>query len=275
VSGTNDVDERFTGRRRAVLLAAGACALALAVAGRGEPSAALGVPGRDASSFTLMQMNVCLSGFAGCFGRVAYPAGVDDAGARIRAARPDAVTVNEACQGDVARIARKAGYHLRFSAVRTAAGPLRCVMPGGRGRFGDAVLTRAAVVRSDSHAFATQAGNERRRWLCVTTRTNVDVCTAHLATRSPVEVAGNEGQCAELATILARRMAARPVIFGGDVNRRRPCAPPGLWTRTDDSAGQAPSLQHAYGSPALRSPAAHVVPAMYTDHDVLVIHAAG
>ena len=88
-----------------------------------------------------------------------------------------------------------------------------------------------------------------------------------------VEVAGNEAQCAELATILARRMAARPVIFGGDVNRRRPCAPAGLWTRTDDSAGQAPSLQHVYGSRVLRSPAAHVVPARYTDHDVLVIRA--
>ena len=273
MSGTNDVVERVTGRRRAVLLAAGACALTIALAGRGEPTAALGVPARDVPSYTLMQMNVCLSGFAGCFGRVAYPAGVDDAVARIRAARPDAVTVNEACHGDVARIARQAGYHLRFSTVRTAAGPLRCVRPGGRGRFGDAVLTRAAVVASDSRAFATQAGSERRRWLCVTTRTGVDVCTAHLATRSPVEVAGNEAQCAELATILARRMAARPVIFGGDVNRRRPCAPPGLWTRTDDTAGQAPSLQHVYGSPVLRSPAAHVVPAMYTDHDVLVIRA--
>jgi endonuclease/exonuclease/phosphatase family metal-dependent hydrolase len=271
VSGTLDVGERCTGRRRAVLLAAGACALALALAGRGGASAALGVPARDAPAYSLMQMNVCLSGFAGCYGRVAYPAGVDDAAARIRAARPDAVTVNEACRGDVARIARMAGYHLRFSAVRTAAGPLRCVRPGGRGRFGDAVLTRAAVVGSEGHAFRTQAGSERRRWLCVTTRENVDVCTAHLATRSPVEVAGNDGQCAELATILARRMAARPVIFGGDVNRRRPCAPPGLWTRTDDTATQAPSLQHAYGSAVLRSPAAHVAPAMYTDHDVLVI----
>jgi endonuclease/exonuclease/phosphatase family metal-dependent hydrolase len=273
VSGTTDVVERFAGRRRAVLLAAGACALTVALAGRGEPTAALGVPARDVPSYTLMQMNLCLSGFAACFGRVAYPAGVDDAAARIRAARPDAVTVNEACRGDVARIARQAGYHLRFSGVRTAAGPLRCVRPGGRGRFGDAVLTRAAVAHSDSHAFATQAGSERRRWLCVTTRAGVDVCTAHLATRSPVEVTGNEAQCAELATILARRIAARPVIFGGDVNRRRPCAPPGLWTRTDDTAGQAPSLQHAYGSPALRSPAARVVPARYTDHDVLVIRA--
>src|SRR6185436_11167191 len=108
VSGTDDVVERVAGRRRAVLLAAGACALTIALAGRGEPTAALGVPARDARSYTLMQMNVCLSGFAGCFGRVAYPAGVDDAAARIRAARPDAVTVNEACHGDVARIARQA-----------------------------------------------------------------------------------------------------------------------------------------------------------------------
>ena len=47
------------------------------------------------------------------------------------------------------------------------------------------------------------------------------------------EVAGNDAQCAELAALLARRAAARTVAFGGDVNRRRSCAPDGAWTRTD------------------------------------------
>ena len=40
-----------------------------------------------------MQMNLCLSGLAGCYGKVAYPAVVEEAVARIREARPDAVTV--------------------------------------------------------------------------------------------------------------------------------------------------------------------------------------
>ena len=278
-----------SGRTRALLLAAAVCALVIAAADRGGPSPASGalaraawasgrppatVPPPAGSAYRLLQMNLCLSGMAGCYGKVAYPAGVEEAVARIRDARPDAVTVNEACRGDVAQIARRTGYHLRFSTVTTSAGPLRCVRPGGRGRFGDAVLTTAAVQRSDSDDFAVQAGSERRRWLCVTTGDGVDVCTAHLATRSRIEAAGNEAQCAELAAILARRAAARTVIFGGDVNRRRPCAPDGLWARTDAPAGQAPSLQHVYGSGALRSPSAQVVPATHTDHDLLLVHAA-
>jgi endonuclease/exonuclease/phosphatase family metal-dependent hydrolase len=249
-------------RGRVLLLAAG-CALVIGV----ERAPAAG------SAYTLLQMNLCLSGLADCYGKVAYPAGVDDAVARIRALRPDAVTLNEACRGDVDRIARTTGYHARFSTVIYRGARLRCVTPGGRGVFGDAVLTRAAIVRSESHAFAAQAGIERRRWLCVSTRAGVDVCTAHLNGRVPAEVAGNDAQCAELASLLAQRAARRTVIFGGDVNRRDACAPAGLWTRTDASAAQAPGLQQVYGSPALGSPSARVSPAAHTDHDSLVVRA--
>jgi endonuclease/exonuclease/phosphatase family metal-dependent hydrolase len=220
-----------------------------------------------------MQMNLCLSGLAGCYGKVAYPAVMDEAVARIREAHPDAVTFNEACGRDVAWIARQTGYHVRFSRAIYRGEPLRCVRPGARGLFGDAVLTRVAIESADTRDFEAQAGIERRRWLCVTTAVHVDVCTAHLNTRSPVEVAGNDAQCVELAALVARRAAARTVIFGGDVNRRDSCAPDGVWTRTDRSAEQAPGLQHVYGSAALRSPSAEVVPATHTDHDVLLVRA--
>jgi len=239
-----------------LLLAAVGCALALCGCG---------------STYTLMQMNLCLSGLAGCYAKVAYPAVVEEAVARIREAHPDAVTFNEACRRDVAEIARRTGYHLRFSRVIYRGRRLRCVRPGGRGLFGDAVLTKAAVARTDNHDFRAQAGIERRRWLCVTTRAGIDVCTAHLNTRSSVEVAGNDAQCAELRALLARRAAARPVIFGGDVNRRRSCAPAAAWTRTDRAARQAAGLQHVYGSGAFGSPSAEVVPAAHTDHDVLLV----
>ena len=135
------------------------------------------------------------------------------------------------------------------------------------------MLTKAAIERTDNHDFEAQAGIERRRWLCVTTRRDVDVCTAHLNTRSTTEVGGNDAQCAELAAVLARRAATRTVIFGGDLNRRRSCAPRGLWTRTDRAAHQAAGLQHVYGSAAFRSPSAQVVPATHTDHDVLLVRA--
>jgi len=224
-------------------------------------------------AFTLMQMNLCLSGQAGCYGEVDYPAGVEDGVSLIQEARPDAVTLNEICQRDVEQIARRTGYHLRFSRVLYLGELLPCVTPGGRGLFGNAVLTRAAIVSAQSRDFETQAGPERRRWLCVTTRVGVDVCTAHLNARNPVEVAGNDAQCAELATLLAGR-AARTVIFGGDANRREPCSPDGFWTRTDESAGQSPGLQHVYGSSGLRSPSAQVVAATHSDHDVLLVRAA-
>jgi endonuclease/exonuclease/phosphatase family metal-dependent hydrolase len=252
-----------------VLLAAAGCALVLASSGCSGSSEASG----GSSTYTSMQMNLCLSGLAGCYGKAAYPDVVEEAVARIRDAQPDAVTVNEACRSDVARIARRTGYQLRFSRVIYRGERLRCVRPGGRGLFGNAVLTEAAIVSSDSRDFKAQAGLERRRWLCVSTRVHVDVCTAHLNTRSPIEVAGNDDQCVELAALLARRAAARTVTFGGDVNRRRSCAPAGVWTRTDGSAEQAPGLQHVYGSAALRSPAAKVVPATHSDHDVLLVRA--
>src|SRR3954447_549126 len=264
-----------SGSPGALLLAGVGCALVLALTGcSGSPGARAAASPGAGSTYTLMQMNLCLSGLAGCYGKAAYPAVVEEAVARIRGAHPDAVTFNEACGRDVALIARRTGYHLRFSRVIYLGAPLRCVQPGGRGLFGDAVLTKAAIERTDRQDFDAQAGVERRRWLCVTTRVDVDVCTAHLNERAPVEVAGNDAQCAELTGVLARRAAtARTVIFGGDVNRRPSCAPDGLWTRTDRSAAQAAGLQQVYGTDALRSPTAEVVPAAHSDHDVLLVRA--
>ncbi|HEY7013455.1 MAG TPA: endonuclease/exonuclease/phosphatase family protein [Streptosporangiaceae bacterium] len=220
-----------------------------------------------------MQMNLCLSGLGGCYKRVKYPAVVREAITRIRDASPDAVTFNEACSGDVALIAKQTGYHLRFSKVIYNGKRLRCIRPGGRGFFGDAVLSKASILGAVSQPFKTQAGPERREWLCVSTRIGVDVCTAHLAAHEPDEVAANAPQCAELGAILARRAAAGAVIFGGDVNRRRSCAPHGFWTRTDRSAHEDPGSQQVYGTGAFRSPSARVVPAVHTDHGVLLVRA--
>jgi endonuclease/exonuclease/phosphatase family metal-dependent hydrolase len=265
---------RSLGKSYGPLLATVACALVLALAGcgRSQRGAAAALPSAD-SAYTLLQMNLCLSGLAGCYARAEYPAVADEAVARIREVHPDAVTFNEACGGDVAVIARRTGYHFRFSAVMYYGKALPCVKPGGRGLFGDAVLTRASIQGSGSQAFAVQAGPERRQWLCVSTRIGVDVCTAHLASPEADEVAANEPQCAELRAILALRAAARTVIFGGDVNRRPSCAPLGFWTRTDRSAHQDPGSQQVYGTGAFHSPSTRVLPAMHTDHDVLLVRA--
>jgi endonuclease/exonuclease/phosphatase family metal-dependent hydrolase len=220
-----------------------------------------------------MQMNLCLSGIGGCYAKVDYPAGVKDVVARMRETHPDAVGLNEACSGDVALIARRTGYHLHFGSVIYRGKLLPCIKPGGRGLFGDAVLTRAGIESAENGTYKTQAGPEQREWLCVTTRVSVEVCTSHLASSAPAEVAANAPQCAELKALLARRAIAHTVIFGGDVNRRSSCAPRGFWTRTDGFARQDPGSQQVYGTSALRSPSPLVLPAKHTDHDVLLVRA--
>jgi endonuclease/exonuclease/phosphatase family metal-dependent hydrolase len=262
-----------SGSRAALLLVTVGCSVAVALTGCGRAAETSSAVARERSTYTLLQMNVCLSGYSGCNGKAAYPAVVNEAVARIRRERPDAVTVNEACRDDVARIARRTGYHLRFSRVIYAGKLLPCVRPEGRGLFGDAVLTKAAVESADARDFVGQAGPERRQWLCVTTRGGVDVCTSHLNTLSSGEARGNAAQCAELRALLARRATTRTVIFGGDVNRRHSCAPDGLWTRTDSAADQAAGLQHVYGSRAFRSPSAEVLAATNTDHDLFLVRA--
>ena len=85
------------------------------------------VPPPAGSTYTLMQMNLCLSGLGACYGQVAYPAVVEEASGPIREADPDAITFNEACGDDVAQIARRTGYHLRFSRVIYLGEPLACI----------------------------------------------------------------------------------------------------------------------------------------------------
>src|SRR5215469_14878550 len=243
----------------AIALVTAGCGLVLALGGcagsSGRVASAPALPAHD-SAYTLMDMNLCLSGQAACYAKVQYPAVVQEAISRIRAARPDAVTFTEACSGDVALIARRTGYNVGFSKVIYYGKPLPCIRPSGRGLFGDAVLTKAAILSTASQPFKAQAGPERRLWLCATTRIGMDVCTAQLAAHVAVEAAANAPQCAELRAVLARRAEAGPLIFGGDLNRRPSCAPPGFWTRTDSSAQHDPGSQQIYGTDAFRSPTA-------------------
>ena len=236
-----------------------------AVAAR-EPSVTTSTP------FSLLQMNLCLSGLAEC---LRYPEVVDEAIEVINRQRPNAVTLNEVCRGDVANIAARTGYHWRFTRVPYLREPLPCRNPSGRGLFGNAVLTRAAVSRSVAGGFKAQDVLEQRRWLCVTTTQRVVVCTTHL--EAPVSAATlvvNYRQCGELADLLAVRAARGPTLAAGDMNGYRSCAPESMWTRTDGEASQKAGIQHIYGSAgSLRAPSTTLVPATASDHDFVQVTA--
>jgi hypothetical protein len=72
-----------------------------------EPAESL--PGKAPQPYSLLRLNLCLSGLAGCYSGTEYPRVVDEAIATINTEGPDAVTVNEACSGDIARIAEETG----------------------------------------------------------------------------------------------------------------------------------------------------------------------
>lgn len=270
-------------QRLASVLAPTALVLALAAAPASAASSGPGHPGPARDTVSLLQMNVCLSGYAGCYPGTEYPAVVDEAVDKIQAQQPDAVTLNEACSGDVERIAEETGYDQRFSVVIYGGAPLPCKTPEGRGVFGIAVLTQAPVVDVQEAAYAVQEGTEERRWVCVETGApdgspeNADegarFCTSHLSVAgTEAQAAANEAQCRELTSVLASGDRQQPTLFAGDVNRREPCAPPGFWTATDAAAGQLAGIQQAYGSrPTLSLPEVTVLPMTYSDHDALLV----
>lgn len=220
--------------------------------------------------YSLLQMNLCLSGLASC---LEYPEVVREAITAIREHRPDAVTLNEVCSRDVVRIAERTGYHRRFSTVLYGGRPLPCRAPGERGVFGNALLTAAEITATVDRRFSAQSIDpEQRRWLCVTTALGVSVCTTHLSSPSEVRTAVLR-QCAEVTELLAVRARRGPTIAAGDMNRLGSCAPAGMWTHTDWGWAPKPEVQHAYGSAHLRAATSESLPAKYTDHDFLYVRA--
>jgi endonuclease/exonuclease/phosphatase family metal-dependent hydrolase len=219
----------------------------------------------------LLQMNLCLSGFADCYRSGGAAAIRAEAIREVGSAAPAAITLNEVCSRDADRIARRTGYDVRFAAITVSGAPLPCVDPRGRGVFGIAVLTKARVVSTRSGAFAAQSGDEARGWLCASTNTHVTFCTAHLSTQeSPRDQQANDRQCRELRQVLADRAAGGTAYFGGDLNRQRSCAPRDMWQRQDSAAAQLPGIQQVYGNAPGRQ-RVEVAPAVHTDHDFLLV----
>ncbi|MGW0229351.1 endonuclease/exonuclease/phosphatase family protein [Actinopolymorpha singaporensis] len=228
-------------------------------------------------SYELLQMNLCLSGIAGCYAGTHYPAVVDEAVDKIRTNAPDVATLVETCSGDAQRIADETGYHLAFGAVIYKGAQLPCVKPTGRGVYGITVLTRRPIAAVDDAPYQAQNGNEQRRRVCATTVDGQTACVTHLAVRDADPAgpnsAANDGQCAEFGELLAGfASTGRPVIAAGDMNRQTTCVPVGFWTRQDSAASQSPGIQHAYGTYRwFHHPVATTPPMTYSDHDALLV----
>lgn len=178
----------------------------------------------------ILQMNLCGSGAAPC-----YTAGraVRMAAALIRERRPDIVTVDEVCRGDVAVLktamsvisAKPVAASFKPAFDRRTNGPYLC---RNGDQYGIGVL---AVIPDRSQSptthrtigglYPTQVGNdpEERVWTCIDAATAFTGCATHSASTS-VTVAF--AQCRYFLRSIAPMLLSTgdhdPVILGGDLN---------------------------------------------------------
>jgi endonuclease/exonuclease/phosphatase family metal-dependent hydrolase len=230
-------------------LAAGCCLVAAMIcAACTKASGNIAHPA--AGAVRVLQLNLCDSGIATCYtGR-----SVAEAARVIRAERPDIVTLDEVCRGDVSVLAHALSAAASGSTVTPAfeptpeqhgSAPVRC--RNGQ-EYGIGLLARARpgghTISGGHYPAQDPVDTEKRVWLCLHLA-SFYACATHLASTSAAVALE---QCRYLMDTAIPAVRARegdaPVILGGDFNltdARAPdpqsCMPSGF-VRTDDGARQ-------------------------------------
>jgi hypothetical protein len=198
------------------------------------------------TTITVLQLNICHGGMAGCY---RGDAALTKAAEVIRSSKPQVLSVNEACSGDIDRL-------------RPAMGPARALFVAARNLDGTPTLCRDGdqygniIMVADKFAGTTEETGtyaaqyraedghlELRSWACLPAA-ELSACTTHLSSdNDPTALA----QCQDLMNRAAGY--PRPVIVAGDFNLNdqgspsmRDCDPTGFSRRGDGS------VQHLYAS---------------------------
>ncbi|MDQ3632362.1 MAG: hypothetical protein M3417_14050 [Actinomycetota bacterium] len=168
-----------------------------------------GAAGAAAAPYSLLQVNLCGSGLAPCFG-MGSSNKAGKAAELIRARRPSVVTLNEMCSNDLATIRRATGFNGHF--IRS--GSQKCK---NKQEYGNAVMfapgVRVAVVSQTTYLAQQRRGDEKRTLLCVDGG-GVRVCVTHL------DSGGLQGQQAQQmeSTLANYADAGVRTLLGGDWN---------------------------------------------------------
>ncbi|HEV7651572.1 MAG TPA: endonuclease/exonuclease/phosphatase family protein [Actinophytocola sp.] len=217
-----------------------------ACADRDTSTAATGTSQAEKAAITVLQLNICHGGMAGCYRGDAV---LTKAAEVIRSSKPQVLSVNETCAGDVDRLRPAMGLaRAVFVAAHNLDGtPTRCrdgqqygniimVADGYAGTAEESGLYDAQYRALDGHL-------ELRSWACLPAGT-LTACTTHLASD---DAATALAQCQDLM----RRAAGypRPAVVLGDFNLRdkrspgiRDCDPAGFSRRGDGG------VQYVYAS---------------------------
>jgi hypothetical protein len=218
----------------------------------GLPRADIRSSGFTGSPVRVLQLNLCNSGIASCYtGR-----SVSVAGSVIREERPDIVTLNEICRGDLSQLERAMSdahpgttVDAAFKAApdRPTAAPFRCRNGQEYGIGVLAATSGAAEERTYGGSYPIQdvTDPEERVWLCVHVAGAFYACTTHTANTSASIALDQCRYFLQTAAPAMRRDGGDdPVILGADFNLFSgrspgflPCLPSG-YQQADDGARQ-------------------------------------
>lgn len=197
-----------------------------------------------ATTVRVLQLNICHSGVAGCFTGEAVMA---KAVSVISSVRPQVLSVNESCSGDVERLRAAMGpaRAVFVAAQRRDGTPVRCT--NGQ-EYGNIVMVAESLAGGPpvtGRYTAQDSGNEMRVWACLPAGA-LSACTTHLSASSGTTALA---QCRELMTRAAGYAATAPVVVAGDMNLRyqgRPnvqdCNRGGFYRKGDGS------VQHVFAT---------------------------
>jgi len=199
-----------------------------------------------ATTVKVLQLNICHSGYAGCY------AGAEPVMAKsvsvIGSTKPQVLSVNEACSGDVPRLQAAVGpSQAVFVAAQTRDGaPVTCTNGQQYGNILIVVDGLAGGPPATGRYTAQDSSNEMRVWACLPAG-GVSACTTHLSSKSGTTALA---QCKEL---LGRAVGLPgPTVVSGDMNLRyqgspnvQDCNPSGFYRKGDGA------LQHVFASNAL------------------------
>jgi endonuclease/exonuclease/phosphatase family metal-dependent hydrolase len=208
-----------------------------------------------ATSFVLVQMNLCNSGSSGCY---SFGQAVDEAVANIHRYRPQLVTAQEICRSDLyaknglGKLAqamvdlygsRQVGVVFAPAHDRRTGGEYNACTNGEA--YGVAMVYQGDGRDVHQGWYTNQGGGrEVRTWVCATIlKHRLTACTTHLTINRDIAVR----QCQELPSVLRSSWITPEVIVSGDFNLAsepgqphdvQSCAAPGYQRYSDGAVQQ-------------------------------------
>lgn len=201
-------------------------------------------PASAATTVKVLQLNICHSGVVSCYTGEAV---MTKAVSVITSTKPQVLSVNEACSGDVDRLRAAMGAaRARFVAAQRPDGtPVTCTNGQQYGNIVMVAETLAGGTDVSGRYTAQDGSSELRVWACLPAGA-LSACTTHLSARSGTTALA---QCRELMTHAAGYTAAGPVIVAGDLNLRyqgspdaQACNRSGFYRKGDGS------VQHVFAT---------------------------